>query len=102
MTWTKSTNDAQQVTQAQPAYDQTALFLPQIRIVLVQPVLAGRREDVEAEGVFERFGFVWYVGRKVQHFACADDDFLAVFTADPEPQRALQDVAELLVVVVVQ
>lgn len=36
----------------------THLFLPQIIIGLVQPILSRRTKDIHVERVFQRFGFV--------------------------------------------
>jgi len=75
------------------------LFLsPEILIGLVDPVSAGRIEDVEVDSVFEGFGFVRHVRRDAERLAGVDHDFLAV---DPEFERSFENVGELLVVVVV-
>jgi hypothetical protein len=48
---------------------------------LVDPIGAGRIENIEVNRVFERLGFVRHVGGDAEHFAGVDDDFLAI---DPE------------------
>jgi hypothetical protein len=65
----------------------------------VEPVLARRVEHIDVERVLESFGLVRHVGRDDQHLACAHDDLLGLVFADPELQRALEDVGQLLVLV---
>jgi hypothetical protein len=40
---------------------------------------------------------VWHVGWDVQHFTRANHDFLLLVGADPEVQRTLEHVGDLLV-----
>src|SRR6267378_168168 len=77
----------------------TLATVSQIVVGLVQPVLARGIEDVEVHRIFESPGLVRHVRRYAQHFAGANDDLLAI---DGKLQRAFEDVAHLLVVVVVQ
>ena len=61
---------------------QTPLPLfPQIAIRLINPICAGRSEDVNRHGIFERLGFVWHIRRDGEHFPCADNQLFAI---DPE------------------
>jgi hypothetical protein len=69
-----------------------------IRVGVIQPVLADRREDVQLERVVERLRLVLDPGRDVQDLAFADGDLLA---GDEELQRALEHVGDLLALVVV-
>src|SRR5438477_7546397 len=57
----------------------------EIVVGLVEPVFAGRRENVQVEGVFESPGLVGHVGGDAQNFAGADNNFLAI---NGEFQRA--------------
>ena len=59
----------------------------------VEPVPADGTEQVELEGIFERFGLMLDPGRDVQHLAFPHGDFLA---ADEKLQCALQHVGHLL------
>lgn len=52
-------------------------------------------KDVQIDCIFQRFGFVWHVRRNAKNFAGAHNDFFAI---NPELQRALQNVRQLLVV----
>src|SRR6267143_2696311 len=72
--------------------------LPQISVGPIDPVGARRVEDVEIDGICERLGPVWHVGRNGQDLARIHHNLFAV---DPEFQRPLQDVGDLLVVVAV-
>jgi len=75
------------------------LFLsPEILVGLINPVGAGWTEYVEVDGVDDGLGFVRHVGRDAEYFAGVDHDLFAV---DPELERAVEDVGELLVVVAV-
>src|SRR5688572_18136071 len=67
-----------------------------IRVRVIEPVLADRAEEIELEGVVERFRLMLDPGRYVQDLAFADGDLLA---GDEEPQRALEDVGHLLALV---
>ncbi len=71
----------------------------QVGVVSVDPVLAGRVEDVEVDGVFEREGFVGDVRRDAEDFAGADGDFAAF---EMEFKGAVEDVGDLLVMVAVE
>jgi hypothetical protein len=77
------------------------LLLPEVGVGLVEPVLARRIEDVDVECILERFRLVVDVGRNGEHLAGADDDDLGFILADPELERTLDDVRDLLVVVIV-
>jgi hypothetical protein len=70
----------------------------EIAVGVIQPVLPDRREEIELEGVVERFRLVLDPRRNVQHLAFADGDLLP---GDQELQRPLQDVGDLLALVVV-
>src|SRR5229473_4607858 len=72
--------------------------LPQISVGLIDPVGAGRVEDIEIDGIREGLGPVWHVGRDRQDLAGIHHNHFAV---DPEFQRALQHIGNLLVVVAV-
>ncbi len=75
------------------------LFLAsQILVGLVDPIGAGRIEDVEVDGIFERLGFVRHVRGDAQNLAGVDHDFVAV---DRKLQGALKDISKLFVVVAV-
>jgi hypothetical protein len=71
------------------------LTTAQVGVVPGEPVGANRREYVEIDSVFERYGPVRNVGRDGQHLTLAHDDFLAF---DLELQRAFEDVGDLLAV----
>ena len=57
----------------------------QIVVSLVEPVRAGRSENVEIEGILERPGFMRHVGGDTENFAGAHDDLFAI---DGELQSA--------------
>ena len=71
----------------------------EIVVGLVEPVLAGRGEDVEIECIFKSPGFVGHVRRDAQNFAGANDDLLAV---DGKFQGTFEDVSKLLIDVMMQ
>src|SRR3954467_3464159 len=66
----------------------------QVGIVLTDPILAWRIEDIEIYGVLDRFSFVRHVGGDAEYFTGMHNDFL---TIDPELQGAFQNVRGLLV-----
>jgi hypothetical protein len=71
------------------------LFLAaQILIGVVDPIGAWRIEYVKVDGVFHRFRFMRHVGGNAKHFARVHHNFLAV---DPELQRTIENVGELLI-----
>ena len=74
------------------------LRTPQILVAFIDPIGAGRGEDIEIDCVFNRLGLMGHVGRNAEHFAGMHDD---LFSVDPEFQSAIEDVSELLVVVAV-
>jgi hypothetical protein len=61
----------------------------QIVVSLVEPVGAGRSEDVEIEGILERPGFMRHVRGDAKNFAGAHDDLLAI---NGKFQCALEDI----------
>lgn len=71
----------------------------EVVVGFVQPIFAGRIEDIEIHGVFESPGFVRHVRGDAQDFAGVYDDF---FSVDGEFQRAFQDVGDLFIVVMMQ
>src|SRR5882762_2926047 len=77
---------------------QTLLRLPQVPIGLVNPVRPRGSKDVQVDRVDQRFCLMRHVGRDGQNLAAVDNDDA---TIDPELQRALEDVGQLLVVVAV-
>src|SRR5262245_21798282 len=77
------------------------LFPPEVIVRLVQPIRARRAEHIDVEGILERQRFVRHVRWDMQHLARTDDELLLAVSADPEAQRALEDVGDLLVVVFV-
>jgi len=75
------------------------LFLAsKVLVGLIDPISAGRVEDVEIHRVFESLGHVRHVGRDAEHFARVDDNFAAI---DAELQCPVKDVSKLLVVMAV-
>ena len=66
---------------------------------LVDPVGAGRSEDIEIERVLEGPSFMRQVRGNAKNFAGVDDDLFAI---DGEFQCAFEDVSELLVVVMMK
>src|SRR5262249_4261265 len=75
-----------------------ALLPVEIRVGVIEPVLADGREQIQLERVVERLRLVLNPRRNVQDLAFADGDFLA---RDQELERPLQDVRDLLALVVV-
>ena len=73
-------------------------LLPQVRVVLGQPIVAQGTENVEIEGVFERDRAMRHVRRNAQHLALPDHH-LATFQF--ELQRAFQNIGDLLAFVMV-
>src|SRR5690554_871786 len=71
----------------------------QVVVRAAQPVLAGRAEHVHVQRVLERERLVRHVGRDVQDLARAHVHLLRLVLADPEAQRAFEDVRDLLVLV---
>src|SRR5258708_29507979 len=78
---------------------QNLAAVTKIVVGFVEPVGAGRSEDVEIERVFERPGFVRHVGGDAKNFAGADDYLFAI---NGEFQCAFENVCELLVVVMMK
>lgn len=74
------------------------LLAAEVLVGFVDPVFARRIEDVEIDRVHQRFGFMRHVGRNGQDFARTHDDF---FSVDPELERAIKNVGDLLVVMAV-
>src|SRR6266513_213548 len=72
---------------------------PQVIIFLVQPILPRWTEDIDIESLFERFGLVRNVRGDVQYFSSLDGDLLGSVFANPEFERALEDVRQLLILV---
>src|SRR5947208_1936544 len=75
------------------------LFLSQIVICLIQPILSRWAEDVDIQRSFERLGFVLYMSRNVKHFAGHHVDHVRLIGAYPKSQTALQNISNLLVLV---
>jgi hypothetical protein len=71
------------------------ILLAEVAVVFVDPVLAGRGEDVEVDGVFEGDGGVGKVGGEDDDFAGVDGVGGAV--VEVEADRALEDEGELFV-----
>jgi hypothetical protein len=72
--------------------------LAEIAIVAGDPVLAGRREDIEVESVFEGFGGVRQVSGDDEEFTGADGFFFErVIRTEGETQSALDDEGDLFV-----
>ena len=79
------------------------VLFAEVGVVAIDPVLAGRVEDVEVDGVFERVRFVREIRWDAEDFAGANGDFLVSgLGLEDELQRALEDVADLFVVVMMQ
>src|SRR5258707_50547 len=78
---------------------RTLAAVTKIVVGLVDPVGAGRGEDVEIERVLKGPSFMRHVRGNAKNFAGADDDLLAI---DGEFQCAFEDVGELLVVVMMK
>src|SRR4051794_23167668 len=76
----------------------SGLSAAEVDVRPVEPVGARRAEDVEVERGFEGFGSVREVRRDVEDFAGVHVDDLRLVVAEPEPQNALEDVGQLLVV----
>jgi hypothetical protein len=76
--------------------------LAEIGVVSLDPILARRVENVEIDGVFEGVGLVGDVGRDAEDLAGADDEVFAPLVGfEEELERTLEDVADLLVMVMV-
>ena len=73
--------------------------LAKIAIGFVDPVLAGRGEEVEVDGVFEGFGGVGKISGDDEDFAGADDFFLEIglVIAEQEAEGAFEDEGDLFV-----
>src|SRR5271155_532978 len=69
---------------------------PQIRVSLIDPVGARWIKNIKVDRILERLGPVWHVGRNGQDLARTHHNLFAI---DPEFQRALQDVGDLLIMV---
>jgi len=71
----------------------------EVAVVFVDPVLAGRGEDVEVVGVFEGFGHVGDVAGDDEGLAAVDvvHVLLGAFFADGETQNTGEDEDDLLV-----
>src|SRR3984893_6860475 len=76
-----------------------SLVSTQVLISLVNPVGARRIEYIEVNRVVQGFRLVRHVRRDGQNFAGIHHDLLAV---DPELERALQHICELLIVMAMQ
>ena len=76
----------------------TLLFSTQVLVGLVDPVGAGRMENVEIDGIFQGLSFVRHVWRDGQHFAGIHDKNLSV---DPELQCPVENIGDLFVGVAV-
>src|ERR1700731_3493567 len=70
----------------------------QVLIGLIDPIGAGRIEDIEVDSIFDSLGFMRHVGGNAEDLARVNDDFLAV---DPKFQGTIENVGQLLVVVAV-
>src|SRR5438270_4316252 len=76
-----------------------SILSSQVIVFLVEPVLSRRAEDVDVECLFERFCVVRHIRRNMKDLASCYRYFLLAIFADPELQRAFEDVGDLLVVV---
>src|SRR5687768_13104196 len=74
------------------------LFLSQIIVRLIQPVLSRRAEYVHVQGIFQSFRLVKHIRRDHKHLAGPNGNFLGTVFADPEMQGSLQHIGELLIV----
>src|SRR5258708_5104190 len=74
------------------------LFAAQVRVVSIDPILTGRREDVEVVGILKGLGAVRHVRGDDHGLSFADDDGLAI---DFKFERTFQHVGDLLVLVAV-
>src|SRR5713101_1998984 len=72
---------------------------PKVIVGLVQPVFAGWIENIKIDGVLKGPGFMGHVRWDAQHLTRAHYDLLAV---DGKLQRALEDVGDLLIVMMMQ
>ncbi len=70
-----------------------------VLVGFVDPVGSGRIEDVEVDRVFERLSLVRHIAWDCQNLTRTNHNFPAI---DPELERALENIGELLVVVTVQ
>src|SRR6476646_2812961 len=68
----------------------------EVVVSMIEPVLADRAEQIEFEGVLERFRLVFHPRRDVQHLALAHRN---LFAADEKLEGTLQDVGHLLALV---
>jgi hypothetical protein len=71
------------------------LLSAEVAVVFVDPVLAGRGEDVEVDGVFEGGGGVVEVARDDEYLACFDGVRCAIVVVEAE--CAFGDEGDLLV-----
>src|SRR4029077_19041082 len=68
----------------------------QILVGLVNPVGTRWAEDVEVDGIRQRFGFMRHMRRDGQYLSAVHDDHFAV---NPELERSFENIGDLLVVV---
>src|SRR5207237_5245586 len=75
-----------------------ALWLPapEVGVLSLDPVCAGRAENVEVVDVLARDRIVRDIRRDDQHLAGMEVVYFAEVLTEPEAQRALDDVRELL------
>jgi hypothetical protein len=78
--------------------DERLFLATQVLVSLVDPIGARRIENIQVYRVFERLSFVRHVSGDAENFAGVNHNLSPV---DPELQRTVQDVRELLVVVAV-
>src|SRR5260370_13109199 len=71
---------------------------PQVLVRVIDEVGARGIEDVQSHSVFERLSLVRHVRGNAENLARMDHDLLAV---NPELQRTVEDVSQLLVVMAV-
>src|SRR5437899_6327583 len=79
-----------------PATQDPSLFLPEVIVRLIEPILPRRIENIHIERIFQGFGLVEYVRRDNEDLARAYR-YLFHLLADPELQSAAQDIGQLFV-----
>src|ERR1700730_1212638 len=71
----------------------------EVSIAAVEPVLPRRIEHVHVQRVLERQCPVGQVRRDHENLTRADDDLTVAVQAQPEVQRAFEDIRDLLILV---
>src|SRR5215831_11938959 len=72
---------------------------PKILVGFVNPVSAGRGEDVQIHRILESYSFMRHVRRNAKYLARVDHNLFAI---DIKLQRAFDDVGQLLVLMAMQ